>query len=327
MTKFTVQKEHFVTFLKTCAMEGAIKFRDKKKVTSPLFSCFYLEAIKKKTVTKEIEGKKIETLIPEQLKVLSFDTYRKSIKQKTTLRNVKVEEEGRILIADYRVLVGVIGGKGIKANAQVTIWNEDTDIFVETEGSKDAYEIRQKTNKDFKLISGEGKKSKTLIQELDEWNNNHKWEDNILIFYAYHPKTKKLLGSAEFNTVLKLKKEDIMSVVSDAIDLTKDNKTRVILSDDEMRMFKGEANSEIKSKHLIDFENIGSEIETFDEEFYSIQTIIPNMFNEIFFHLRRVNANNSIAIWIKSSDLKNGIEINIGLVSIISKDKSDEEDE
>ena len=75
------------------------------------------------------------------------------------------------------------------------------------------------------------------------------------------------------------------------------------------------------SKHKIDYEMLSKDVVEFTEYFYNIQTIFPNLFDDIELNIRRVQANDTVAIYVRSIDEKLKIEAHIGLVSIIKQNK------
>ena len=96
----------------------------------------------------------------------------------------------------------------------------------------------------------------------------------------------------------------------------KDNKTRITHQDGVLKVFKGAENAKTKGKHIITYEDVGENTMDFDEEFYNIQTIIPNLFSKITLNLRRIEADGTLAVWINSMDEKSKTEINISFTSI-----------
>jgi len=303
MAKFRIEKEDFLKFLTKTSCEGVIKFRDSTAVKSPLFSCFYLD----------VNGDKLE--------VLTIDTIKKKIRMNAIVRGIEVIEEGTITISDYKAITDVLKGRGL-GKGTLTVWNEGTKIFIESE--KDGYEIRQRDNKDIEIFT---EKKGRQIKLLNAWKNGHNFEvvekeidGNIVNFEGILvatlvDKTKQEI-KIPFNTKIEVPKEDLLKVVGDALDITKDNKTLISFQDGVLKAFKGEANAGTKGKHTIDYIDLGNDLLDFKEDFYNIQTIVPNLFDKITLNIRRVETDNSIVIWIKSTDKKSKIEINIGLPSI-----------
>lgn len=299
MTSFKGKKTIISTFLKTCLMEGIIQFRDKKSIKKPLFTTFYLNVYENGI-----------------LEVLTTDIYRKKTDAIFDKTGIEVIEPGVIPITNHEAILLCLGGKGIKGD--VTFKFENNITFLETE--TDSYEIRQKSNKDLESLQ-----STEVIKHLTDWKSWHIFETveetneegQVVLSYdklfMNHPKIK-----VPYLTRVKIKKDDLMKVVSDTINITKDNKTKLVLKEGKLYAFKGEENASIKSKHEIPFENLHSEeVLEFDEDFYNFQAIIPNLFDEVEFHIRRVQANKTIAIYIRSIDKKTGIRACVGLVSII----------
>lgn len=318
MTEFNVNKNAFRDFLKICSCEGTIKFREKKAIKIPLFSCFYLD-VKKEQIIKNEKGKEIGR-IPARLEVLTIDTVRKKIQANLRLEGIKVIEDGIITISDYKAIIEVLAGKGLKG--MLNIKNDGTKILIESDDGKDGYEIRQEANKNIKIIQ----KNKT-VKYLDTWRNAHKEDANgILVYHAIHPKTKQVV-EVPFSTKLEIDKKEILKSVDDTVRLTKDNKTKIMLKDGILKMFKGEANAKVKGRHIVDYENKGSDLIEFEEDFYNIQTLIPNMFDKITLNIRRVDPNNKnfIAIIFDSVNEDTKISMRIGLSSIIAGEKEEKD--
>jgi len=290
MTKFRIGKEKFKKFLEITACEGVIKFRDSKKISEPLFSCFFLK----------VEG--------DRLEVLTIDTIKKKIQLNNIISGIEVIEPGKITISDYTAILKVLKGKGLgKGDLPITVWDEGDTIHIESE--LDGYSIRQRENKDLTSVNKK-------LKYLEGWRKGHKENENgILVITAKNPKTKEII-KVPFSTKIVVKKEDLLKLVDDTINLTKDNKTKISLQDSVLRAFKGEANARTKGKHILPYEDIGVDLMEFEEDFYNIQTIVPNLFDNIILNIRRVETDGSLAVWIKSMDEKTKTEINIGLLSI-----------
>ena len=308
MAKFRIKKEDFKNFLVKTSCNGVIKYRDSKSVTQPLFSCFYLD----------VKG--------DRLEVLTIDTVKKKIQMNAVIHDVDVIEEGVITISDYKSIIDVLGGRGL-GKGLLTVWDEKDKIFIESE--KDGYQIRQRGNTDIEIFKA---KKGRMIKYLNGWRKNHNFEieekeieingnsvtikeEGILIATVKDPKTKEILH-IPFPTKLEVSKEDLLKVVDDTLKLTKDNKTIISLQDGVLKAFKGEANARTKGKHIIDFKDLGTELMDFEESFYNIQTIVPNLFDKIVFNIRRVETDGSLAVMIKSVDDKSKTEMIIGLLSI-----------
>lgn len=304
MAKFRIEKENFLKFLTKTSCQGVIKFRDGKAIKSPLFSCFYLD----------VNG--------DTLEVLTIDTIKKKIQMNTIIRGIDVITPGTITISDHTAIVKVLKGRGL-GKGIITVWNEGSKIYIESE--KDGYEIRQRENKDIEIFTA---KKGRQIKKLNAWKNGHSFEvieteiegkilktEGILAVSLTDPKTKEVVR-IPFSTKLGVSKEDLLKIVGDALDITKDNKTLISLQDGVLKAFKGEANASTKGRHTIDYKDLGNDLLDFEESFYNIQTIVPNLFSKITFNIRKVESSNTIAIWIKSVDEKSKMEINIGLPSI-----------
>ncbi len=294
MTAFTIEKNNLKKFLEVCSMEGTIQFRDKKAIKKPLFSTFYLKVEK------------------TRLEVLTTDPYRRKTDAQFILRDVIVDEDGTIPILEQEAIMACLKGQGI--SGIITISNKDTIITLES--AKDVYEIRQK-GKIF-LNELDDKKKAQVLKHLSDWKEWHQYEKDEEeineLLYMNHPKVK-----VPYPMRIIIKKESLLKIVGDTLNIMKDNKTLLVCQDGVLKAFKGEENAKTKSRHEIDFEYVNSDEEflDFDAEFYNIQSVIPNLFDEIEFNIRKVKANNTIAIFVRSIDPKLKIEANIGLISII----------
>jgi len=304
MTEFTINKSDLKKFFDVCCMEGTIQFRDKKGIKKPLFSTFYLNV--KNNV----------------LEVLTTDPYRRKTDAQFIKRDVITLAEGTIPILEIEAIMSCLKGKGI--SGLISVSNKDSIITLET--SKDVYEIRQK-GKIF-LDELKDKDKAQVLKHLDQWKTWHEFEkvqgvkedelNAVTIEYEQlfmnHPTVK-----VPYPMRIKIKKEELLKVVGDTLNIMKDNKTRLCFKNGVFKVYKGEENAKIKSKHEIAFEYLLPEEECieFDEEFYNVQSIMPNLFDEIEFNIRRVNENKTIAIFVRSIDDKSKIEANVGLISII----------
>jgi len=289
MAKFKINRERFKKFLEITACEGIIKFRDSKAVTEPLFSCFFL-------VVKD-----------NQLEVLTIDTIKKKIQLNNIISGVEIIEEGTITVSDYNSILEVLKGKGLgKGDPLISVWDEGDKICIV--GVLDRYEIRQKENKD---LTGVNKK----LKFLKAWRKAHKVDEKgIIVASVKNSKTKEVVNDP-FSTKVIVNKDDLLKVVDDTTRLTKDNLTRISLQDGVLQVFKGKANAKTKGEHITPYEDVGMEVIDFDKDFYSIQTIVPNLFDKIILNFRKVKGDGSIAVWITSMDEKTKTEINIALTS------------
>lgn len=289
MTKFKISKENFKKFLQITACEGVVKFRDSKALRQPLFSSFYL------------------TVKDGTLEVLTVDTIKKKIQLNTVINGVDVIEEGTIAISDYNAILDVLKGKGLGKNPIVTVFDEGSKLKIETDD--DGYEIRQRDNEDLEKVSQK-------LKYLRAWRKGHvKGEGGILVASAMNPKTKEIV-KVPFSMKIVVNKDDLLKVVDDTINLTKDNKTRLTHLNGLLKAFKGEENARTKGRHKIPYEDIGKDLIDFEEYFYNIQTIVPNLFSKIILNIRRIESDGSLAVFIESVDEKSKTKINVGLISI-----------
>lgn len=288
MVHFKVDCKLLKKFIEIASMEGTVQFKSGKKVEKNLFNSFYLDV--------NPDGR---------LEVIAMDTIRKKTSIKAVLNGVEVLEDGIITITDKEVINKVLGGKGVSGT--VNIYTRDNLLFIETD--KDSYEISQKDNSDIKIM-----KKKDIIAKLEAWVKYHEFtEEGVLIFH--HP-TK---GDYPYSMKINIDKKDILKVVGDSLDITKDPKTRIVFKNGMLEGYSGANNSQIRSKHIISFEDIGDELIEFDKDFYSIQTIIPNLFDHIEFNIRIVESSGMIVIYLRSIDEKTKIAIHMSLTSIINK--------
>lgn len=298
MAEFTIEKSNLKKFFDVCSMEGTIQFRDKKAIKKPLFSSFYL-----------IVGK-------DTLEVLTVDPYRRKTDAQFIKTGVVVHQEGTIPIMEHEAINECLKGKGI--SGLIAVSNKDTIVTLETE--KDVYEIRQKGKVFLEELKVEDKAQ--VLKHLQDWKNWHQFEtieeetdigsNQYTQLFMNHPKVK-----VPYPMRIKIKKEELLKIVGDTINIMKDNKTRLKFKDGVFKAFKGEENAKIKSRHEINYEPLLEEFVEFEEEFYNIQSIVPNLFDDIEFNIRRVDANKTISIFVRSIDEKLKIEANIGLVSIV----------
>lgn len=301
MAEFTIDKNDLKKFLDVCSMEGIIQFRDKKAIKKPLFSTFYLNV-----------GK-------NTLEVLTVDPYRRKTDAQFIKSGVITSVEGVIPILEQEAIMSCLKGKGI--SGLIVVSNKDSIITLESD--KDVYEIRQKGR--IFLDELKDKDKAQVLKHLNDWKSWHQFEtikeeDEIgttgkeyTQLFMNHPDIK-----VAYPIRIKVKKEQLLKVVGDTLNIMKDNKTRFVFEDGKFLAYKGEENAKIKSKHEIEFENLlPIEPIDFDEEFYNVQSVIPNLFDEIELNIRRIEANNTVAIFIRSIDKKSKIEANVALVSII----------
>jgi hypothetical protein len=297
MAKFKVNKENLQKFVELTSCDGVIQFRDKKGIRKPLFNSFYIDV--------NPDGR---------IEVLTIDTVRKKVMADFLMYVPEVIEEGIIALQDLDAIKLVLKGKGLPNTGYLVVSNNETTITIESEDGGDYYVIRQRGNEDIERMQ-----QKQIIQKLKAWKEWHEFmEDGSLML---HHKVKKI--DVPYTMRIKVDRDDLLKVVGDTTSITKDNKTNIVCASGKLSANKGEANAKIKSGHNIKFENLGDDILEFDSEFKGIQTIVPNLFNDIEFHIRK-QQNNSTAIWIKTYDAKAKIEANIALISILPGEVDEE---
>lgn len=309
MPEFTIEKNNLKKFLDTCSMEGTIQFRDKKAIKKPLFSTFYMVVRK------------------DRLEVLTVDPYRRKTEAQFIKTGVLTSEEGTIPIMEQEAIMDCLKGKGI--SGLIIVSNKDTIITLESE--KDTYEIRQK-GKIFLEELKEDVKAQVL-KHVNDWKTWHVFEKveetdeegNVVKEYEQlfmnHPTAK-----VPYPMRIKVKKNELLKIVGDTINIMKDNKTRLTFKDGIFKGFKGEGNAKVKSTHKIEYENLLENLVEFDQEFYNVQSIIPNLFDDIELNVRNVKANGTTVIFIRSIDEKSNIEANVGLVSIVQGGEEEEKE-
>jgi len=292
MTQFKINKKEFAEFLKKCMFNGTIKFRDGKAVNKPMFSCFYLDVDE------------------NQLEVLAIDTWRKKVRLNVIKSGVEVGEPGVITIQDPQIILDILNGKGLGKSAEITVRTDGIKLLIESD--TDGYEIKQKNNKDIKILQDE-----KFIKQLTGWKSTHfENEDGLVQANLIDPKTKQKV-TLTFDTKIEVDKEELLKVVDDAINITKDNKTKIVIENKFLNIFKGEANSKVKSVHSIPFKALSEAILNFSNDFYNMQTIIPNLYDKIIFNIRRIATNDSIALQIASEDPKSKIKVVVAIASIV----------
>lgn len=291
MVEFSVDKDVFKKFLEVCCMQGTIQFRDNKGISKPLFSSFYLNVFE------------------DRLEVLTVDPYTRKTRAEFILRDIIGIEQGEIPIIDFNAIMSCLGGKGI--SGLITVSNRDSIITLESD--KDVYEIRQKGRIFYDDLKDK-EKVKTL-NALQMWKDWHQFDEQGMLHMYAEMKGKTV--DAPYPMKLKVNKKDLLKVVGDTLNIMKDNKTKLVFHEGKFLAYKGEENAKIKSRHEIPYEPLLDDIIEFEDKFKKIQTVVPNLFDEIELNFRRINADGSLAIFIRSIDEKLNIEINIGLISVL----------
>lgn len=298
MVKFKIKKENLEAFIKLTACEGIVQFMSNKGVNKPLFNSFYVDV--------NPEGR---------IEVLTIDTVRKKIMADFIMGCEHIIEDGILPLTDLNAIKTVLRGKGLPNTGLLVVSNEETKIKIESDDGGDYYTIRQKGNEDIKRME-----DKTVVSKLKAWKEWHEFlDDGSLIL---HHKTKSI--DVPYTMRVKVDKDDLLKVIGDTISITKDDNTRLVCKGGKLYALKGKENAKIKSSHRIKYENLGDEILEFDSEFKRLQTIIPNLFKDIEFHVR-AQQNKSTAIWIKSYDEKKHIEAHLALISLIPGEIDEEE--
>lgn len=295
MVKFIVdKKKKLQDFLDIAVCKGTVRYTSKNKsIDKPFFPAFNL-------VAKD-----------DTLSVLAIDPYRKKTRAKFTLKDVEVQEEGEVPITDYDALNKVLKQRGMPDKDLVFESDNGSVIKLYDKNADHSYTIRARDSKYIKLY---GKSD--ISKKIDMWNELHTFQDDGLLVLN-HPKQ----GKIPYPLKLKVNKDQLLNVIDDAEKLTYDDKTRLVYNEDGLFGMKGKANSKYKSKHRIrDIENLTGTILNFDEKFYYIQTVIPNLFDTIIFNIRKMSAG-VIYLYIESENKDQSIRAEIGWTSIIIEDE------
>lgn len=305
--KFLVKhKKDLLDLLKTAVCEGTIKYTgNEKKLSKPFFPAFYLQAIEEHTIEVEENEEMVEITIPTQLLILAVDPYKKKTRGKFILSGVEVLEEGKIPITDYEILVDVLSKKGVPKENVIFESEDGNKISIYNKEEDHEYIIRTRNSKHINMYN-----DSEIAKNLQAWVDWHKFLDDGTLIMK-HPKVKDPIP---FDTKIKVKKDDFLVVIDDAETLTYDNQTRLHLEEEVFVAYKGKENSFVKSKHSIPFELLSEFTLDFDERFYNLQTIVPNLFDEIILNIRRVKANDTVYVYVESE--KGNIRAEIGLASI-----------
>lgn len=285
MVKFTIRVGDFKKFLSTVACKGTLQFKSKGKVDSELFSSFYINADK--------------TL--QLLTVITIDTFFKQIKQCSTIR-ATVKEEGNLEITDKSGIDTILSG--MDKNSLITITSDGKTIEIENSDG-DWYKRR---------IIGDDSLQEVVDKEatLKAWIDSHSLQ---LIDGKDLWKITVGSGSALYPMRIKTTKKDLQKFVKDCLNLTKDNDTVIISEGGTIEIHTGKPNSINRSKHVLKHENIGKEYIDFGAKFSALQSIVPNLLDDVILNFRK-NNKGLIILRIESFD-KNMSQ----LIALGSQDK------
>jgi hypothetical protein len=283
MVKFEVEKKRLEEFLKICAMEGIVQFKEGKGLRKALFSSFLLDV--------NPEGR---------LEVLTMDTIRKKTMANIKMLGVTVIKDGIIPITDYESILDCLSR--MTGNVQMSYEGTVTKL----ENEVDVYEIRQRENESINLLN-----KSDIINKLEFWIKSHSF-DPAGVLVMEHP----VAGKVEYPMKISVNSNDLVKIVGDALKITKENKTKISFKDNILTMFSGEENARIKAKHIVPYVSLGSKTINFDADFYSLQILFGNLFEKVEFNIRESSVEKTINIHIKSVDEPIKMEINLAITSI-----------
>lgn len=283
MVKFVIRAGDFKKFLDTISCKGTLQFKSKGKVDAELFSAFFIN----------VKDKKLE--------VLTVDTFFNQIKQKATI-NAVVKEEGKLEITNKSDFDEIL--KSMDKNYPITISSDGKVIRVENDYG-DWYEMRIIGNESLSEIDSQEDSLKT-------WDEAHSLTtiDGAEVWKFTIP-----AGTAVFPMRIKTNKKSLKKFVSDTIKLTKDDSTVIISEDGKINIYSGKPNSLKRSGHKLEHENIGTKVEHFAVKFAALQSIVPNLLDDVILSFRKTGMD-TIVMLIESSD-KNMKQF----ISIASQDK------
>lgn len=289
----------FKKFLESVSMKGTYQFMKRKAVTKMFFDSYFLD------------------VNPEnKLIVLTLNKARNT-SAKFTLEDVNVIEDGIIPITDAETIIDVLSTKGLGDDLEI----ESKDTIMTINDGKTAIEIEQRESKDTEEL-----KNTNIVKQLEDWDNLHEHnDDGILVISAKkHP---KLENDLPYKMQLKIKKSELIPLIGTTLKLTKDNKTALVF-DGKFRAHSVQANSRIRLKNT-DIEcKINGEPFEFEYECYSLQSILPNLFDDIEINLKTAKAKDDdvmksyLNIYIVSKDPKLKMETIIAFSSIGKEIKS-----
>ena len=285
MVKFTIKAKDFKKFLKSISCKGTLQFKSQGKVENFLFSAFFIDVDKENQI----------------LSVLTRDNHFKAIKQLATIK-AKVEESGVIEMTDKSVFDVIFDS--VDTQKPIIVTSDGNAIYIENQDG-DWYKRRIVGDKNLDDVFKEKDK-------LFDWKNSHSLieQDGKEIWKFTVPK-----GSALYPMRIKTNKNNLKKFVNDTIKLTKDNATVVRSEDGIVSISTGAPNANTQSKHKLEYEDIGVELDNFAVKFSALQAIVPNLLDDIILNFRRTGKD-TIVMRIESFD-KNMNQI----LSIASQDK------
>jgi hypothetical protein len=273
------------------ACKGVLQFKSKGKTEAPLFSAFYIDVDEEN----------------QKLTVLTIDTFFQQIKQDTSIK-AKVLEAGVIEITDKLSFDKIF--KSMDVEKEIEVWNDHDAIYLQTIDGSDWYKRRLTGDKALDDVF----EKKDL---LFNWRDAHTYEevereDGRKVKIALFTTSK---GSAFYPMRIKVQKKDMMKLVADSINLTKDNDTVILSEDGTITISTGRPNSTNMAKHKIPYEDLGREVFEFAIKFSALQAITPNLLDDVILNFRK-QKNETIVLRIESMD-----KTMVQVFSIGSQDK------
>jgi len=314
MTRFKIKGKEFKKFLDGVACRGVLQFKSKGKTEAPLFSAFYIDVDKDN----------------QKLTVLTIDTFFQQIKQDTSIK-ANVEEAGVIEITNKISFDKIF--KSMDVEKKIEVWNDQDAIYIQTVDGSDWYKRRLMGDKALEDVYNK----KNL---LFNWRESHSYvdverEDGKTVKVAKFTTPK---GSALYPMRIKLNQKNLQKLVSDSINLTKDNDTVIFSENGNLTISTGRPNASSMARHTIPFEDIGQELFDFAIKFSALQAIIPNLLNEVIFNFRK-QKNGTMVLRIESIDKtmvqvfsigsqdKDGVLYDVDIIEEVEKVGEDTEDD
>jgi hypothetical protein len=281
MVSFEVKNADLINLIKRAIAKGVITVTSTEKVTKNFFRNFYLEAKNEDDIGI--------------LEIKAIDSEEGRMFQWSKISGIQVEKEGKFAVTDSKMLLDLLGSIPSKRTIEFS-YEDGKPLIVATsdEGTFKGFEIRG----EFTMP-----------------------EDNIK---AYESAVLKFIGAHSFNedghpqivdgegnqhpyaTLVEFSKEELGGVVSQTVNLTRDEDIVVKMTKEGDILFRsGKKNSEIKSKDLFE-KRVQSPIE-FEQMVGNLQPILPHLFGKIKMFLRKAGSG-SVKYWIQSKS--GNIELN-----------------
>lgn len=294
MTKLKIKKDRLKAFLKACSMKGVYVFTSGKSTKKDFFSSYFLD------------------VNPDRkLVVLTLNPSRNT-SAKFTLKDVDVIDDGVIPITDAETILKVFKDNSLGDDLEIV----SKDNIMTISDGKTAIEIEQRENKDIDEI-----KKTQVVQSLEMWDKFHTYnEEGVLIISKDHPMLK---ADLPYPMRFIVKKADLTPLIGTTLNLTKDNKT-ALWFDGTLHAKSVQANSRYRLKNADISATVSGETFNFEFEFYSLQSILPNLFDIIKINMKTAKAKEDkdgpikeyLNLYIVSEDPKIGIESIVAFSSI-----------